>query len=157
MTSLDVIDSTMDGIEERVGENFDAVSPAGAFARHASASSALHLALYGGISPLSGNDIAAYSHDFSPSNTYYVQLNADDTFTVTATSAPTGWPNALVAGAWAVGVAVAGASTYTWTDVRRFGATKASILAALGIDQFDVTSTTVTIGLAGKIIILPLE
>jgi len=35
--------------------------------------------------------------------------------------------------------------------------TKAAILAALGIDQFDVTANDITIGLNGKIIILPLE
>lgn len=35
--------------------------------------------------------------------------------------------------------------------------TKAAILAVLGIDQFDVTADSITIGLDGKIIILPLE
>lgn len=35
--------------------------------------------------------------------------------------------------------------------------TKADILALLGIDQFDVTADDITIGVGGKIIILPLE
>lgn len=37
------------------------------------------------------------------------------------------------------------------------GVTKAAILAALGIDQFDVTADDITIGKDGKIIILPLS
>lgn len=127
-----------DDIEDRVSERLDALSPAAEFARQAEESAALTLALYGGISPLTGNDVAASSRTLTGSATNYVKLNDDDSITV-HTSAPAGWPYSM-SGAWAIGVGVAGSSTYTWTDMRRIGgATKAAILAALGLADLTIT------------------
>lgn len=118
---LDQINSSMNGIESRVNENFAATSPAGAFGRHGSLCVGFTFAIYGGTVDIAGAPtvVADQSFDVSayPSTTVYIYITGSS-FTVTD-SIPGSWPGPLAGNAIALYTLTTGPSTVTgWTDWR---------------------------------------
>ncbi len=102
-TNLDTISQSQAQKEATANANFDAMSPAGGFGRHASACSGLTWAYYGSTVDISGtptqvdNDVVTLTDD----DTNYLYLDASGVVNVT-TSSPSGWPGPLAASAKAL-------------------------------------------------------
>lgn len=92
-TLLDRVDFSTDLRETTINANSDALSPAGAFGRHASACVALHWAGYGGtlIIGTTPTTIANWALDLTDNATNYIRIS-DAGIIDFVTTAPPGWP-----------------------------------------------------------------
>lgn len=120
VTNLDLISSSQAQKEVTANALSDAMSPSALFGRRASTTSGLTFGYYGGCFLASGvpTQIANGSISLTASATNYVSVYADGTVH-NVTSAPSGWPGPLAAGASALYQITTDANGVTdYTDYR---------------------------------------
>lgn len=163
-THIDLLSGETDGLLEKIDALIDAASPALTFGRRAHLCIGFTFAIYGGKKSVDGVPTEKTNQTFDlspyPSSTVYLYWKPDNTFELTD-SEPADWPAPPEDGAEALYTLTTDGDGVTgWIDHRTGGGgaiSKAAILAALGIDDWVVTSEDITITKGAKTIVLDLE